>query len=622
MTGDQRIGTEIAGFTIQEELGRGGMGVVYLAEQSSPRRRVALKILSPELARDPAFRERFARESEAAASVEHPNVIPVHASGESDGVLYIAMRYVQGEDLATLIGREGPLPSGRAVSICSQIAEALDEAHETGLVHRDVKPGNILIAKGDRAYLSDFGLIRRSKLETGLTKTGQFMGTIDYCAPEQIRGEEVDGRTDVYSLGCVLYECLAGAPPFVRETEIATLYAHLEEPPPSTTSSPSGPSRELDRVIGRAMAKRPADRYATAGEFARAARHPLGIVSGEGDVMTERPRGRQRRLLAGAGAIVVLAAIAVFLATRGGPAPQGTTNGGPVGPPLDSVVRLDPTTGKLAQTISGISVSQGGGRIIGLAAGEGGVWVGSQPNIEHIDPVSGDIRSTILVQSFFVQPVVGFRTVWVMSLQGELLPINPSTDALLPSIKLLPVGTPFSGQTRLAVGEGAVWAAVDRFLIEVDPVRNRVKSRIELGNIDGVAAGEGGVFVIDGLSGTLTKIDPSSGKVIASIQLAGSPDVLAVGGGEVWVLDSDVGTVQEVDAETLAPGDTVRVGSDETDITFGAGAVWLADGTGNSLTRIDPVTHEPKIFAIGSPVLRVAVDPDSGSVWGLIAQPA
>lgn len=170
MTVDDRIGTDIAGFRIQAELGRGGMGVVYLAEQTSPRRLVALKILSPELARDPAFRERFARESEAAASVEHPNVIPVHASGESDGVLYIAMRYVQGEDLSAIIEREGPLSSGRAVSICSQIAEALDEAHEGGLVHRDVKPGNILVAKGDRAYLSDFGLIRRSKLETGLTR--------------------------------------------------------------------------------------------------------------------------------------------------------------------------------------------------------------------------------------------------------------------------------------------------------------------------------------------------------------------------------------------------------------------------------------------------------------------
>ena len=622
MTEDHRIGTEIAGFRIEEELGRGGMGVVYLAEQSSPRRRVALKILSPELARDPAFRERFTRESEAAASVEHPNVVPVHPSGESDGVLYIAMRYVQGEDLATLIHRDGPLPSGRAVSICSQIAEALDEAHETGLVHRDVKPGNILVARGDRAYLSDFGLIRRSKLETGLTKTGQFMGTIDYCAPEQIRGEEVDGRADVYSLGCVFYECLAGTPPFPRDSEIATLYAHLEESPPPTTSSPSGPSRELDRVIGTAMAKRPSDRYATASEFARAARHALGIVSGEGDAVTERPPARRRRLLVAAGGVLlVLAAVAVFLATRGGPTPERATHA-PPGPPLGSVVRLDPETGKLAQTISGISVAEGGGRVSGLAAGEGGVWVGSQPNVQHVDPVSGEVRGTILVQSFFVQPVVGFRTVWVMSGQGELLRINPATDALLPSIELVPPGATVPGQARLAVGEGAVWVGTDQSVIEVDPVRNRMTSRVDVGNLDGIAAGEGGVFVIDGLSGRLTKIDPASGKIVGSVELAGSPNALAVGGGAVWVLDRDVGTVLAVDPETLATGDTVRVGGDETDITFGAGAVWLADGTGNSFTRIDPVTHEPRIFSVGSPVLRVAVDHDSGSVWGLIAQPA
>ncbi|MDP9301788.1 MAG: protein kinase [Actinomycetota bacterium] len=623
MTEDHRIGTEIAGFRIQEELGRGGMGVVYLAEQSSPRRRVALKILSPELARDPVFRERFTRESEAAASVEHPNVVPVHASGESDGVLYIAMRYVQGEDLATLIHRDGPLPSGRAVSICSQIAEALDEAHETGLVHRDVKPGNILVAKGDRAYLSDFGLIRRSKLETGLTRTGQFMGTIDYCAPEQIRGEEVDGRADVYSLGCVLYECLAGAPPFTRESEIATLYAHLEESPPPTTSSPSGPSRELDRVIAVAMAKRPDDRYATSSEFARAARHALGIGSGEGEAVAERPPARRRRLLVAAGGLLVLAAIAVFLATRGGPTPERTTHA-PPGPPLGSVVRLDPATGKLAQTISGISVTVNSTEsLLGLAAGEGGVWVGNNPNVQHIDPVSGTVSGTIFVQSIFAQPVVGFRTVWLLSTGGdELLRINPATDALLPSVRLTPPGTAGFGH-HVAVGEGAVWVSLGiDSIVEVDPIRNEVIRRIDTGAVDGIAAGAGGVWVIDTLSGRLTEIDPTSGKIVGSIDVSGSPDAITVGGGSVWLLDQGVGTVLEIDAATLIPGDTIRLGSDETDITFGAGAVWLADGTGNSLTRIDPVTHEPRIFSVGSPVLRVAVDTDSGDVWGLIAKPA
>jgi hypothetical protein len=614
-----RIGTEIAGYRIESLIARGGMGEVYLATQSFPERKVALKLLPHELASDRAFRERFIRESNAAASVEHPNIVPVYGAGESSGELYIAMRYVAGEDLRSLLDREGPLPPERAVLICSQIADALEEAHEHGLVHRDVKPGNILVSKGDRAYLTDFGLIRRSKLETDLTKTGQFMGTVDYCAPEQIKGEEVDGRADIYSLGCVLYECLAGEAPFARDTEVATLYAHLEDPPPKPSVKRPELPTELDRVIAVAMAKGASDRYATAAEFARAARNALGIISGEGGVVTERPPARRRRLLAAAGgALAVLAAIAVFVATRGGPAPERASHA-PVGPPIGSVVRLDPATGTLAQTTSGISVVDRGGNT-GLAAGEGGVWVGSHPNVLHVDPVSGTVGETIFVQSFVVQPVVGFRTVWVVS-GNELLRINPATDALLPSVRLTPPGGSGDGGYA-AVGEGAVWVTLNSGVVEVDPIRNEVISRIDTGAVDAIAAGEDGVWVLDALSGRLSEIDPTSGKIVGSIDVPGSPDAITVGDGSVWLLDRDVGTVLEIDAATLTPGDTVRVGSDEIDITFGAGAVWLADGTGNSLTRIDPVTHEPRIFSIGSPVLRVAVDVDTGDVWGLIAEPA
>ena len=496
--------------------------------------------------------------------MEHPNVIPVYASGESEGVLYIAMRYVHGEDLATLIAREGPLPSERAASICSQIAEALDEAHETGLVHRDVKPSNILVAKGDRAYLSDFGLIRRSKLETGLTKTGQFMGTIDYCAPEQIRGEEVDGRADVYSLGCVLYECLAGAPPFSRESEIATLYAHLEESPPPTTPSPSGPSRELDRVIAVAMAKRPSERYPTAGEFARAARHALGIVSGEGEVVSERPPTPRRRILVALGVLLGLAAIAVFLATRGGPSPDRATHT-PVGPPLGSVVRLDPATGKLAQTISGISVVRPlPADTSGLAAGEGGVWVGGDLSVEHIDPVSGTIRGTIPVQSIVAQPVVGFRTVWVLSI-NDLLRINPATDALLPSVVVTPPTPVAFSPPHITIGEGAVWVSLGSSVYEVDPIRHAVSRRIDAGNVDAIAAGEGGVWVVDGLTGRLTEIDPASGKILGSVAVSGRPSAITVGGGSVWLLDRDVGTVLEIDAATPTPRHLIQKLREQTD---------------------------------------------------------
>src|SRR6185503_2811454 len=229
---DAQIGSEVAGYRIVSVLGQGGMGTVYLAEQTSPRRNVVVKLLRADLSSDEAFRQRFVHESEAAASTEHPNIVPIYSAGEADGVLYIAMRYVEGDDLRELIANRGPLPPDRAIEIVSQVAAALDAAHGRGLVHRDVKPGNILLDKGGNAYLSDFGLIKRSQVDTGLTETGQFMGSIEYCAPEQIRGEEVDGRADVYSLACVLYEAIAGRPPFRRDTEVATLYAHLEQDPP------------------------------------------------------------------------------------------------------------------------------------------------------------------------------------------------------------------------------------------------------------------------------------------------------------------------------------------------------------------------------------------------------
>ena len=249
-------GREIAGFRIESEIGRGGMGVVYLATQSFPERKVALKLLSPDLASDPAFRERFVHESNAAASTEHPNIVPVYGAGEADGQLYLAMRFIEGTDLGSLLSTEGALAPDRAARICAEIADALEAAHERGLIHRDVKPGNILLDSRDRAYLTDFGLIRRTQLHTDITKTGQFMGTVDYCAPEQIKGGEIDGRADVYSLGCVLYECLTGAPPFRRDTEVATIYAHLEEDVPKASSKRPGisPRPQLDRDEGDGQA--------------------------------------------------------------------------------------------------------------------------------------------------------------------------------------------------------------------------------------------------------------------------------------------------------------------------------------------------------------------------------
>jgi serine/threonine-protein kinase len=263
---DKRIGSELAGYRIVEPLGRGGTSVVYRAEHVRLGRPAALKLLAPVLG-EAGFRERFLRESQLAASIDHPSILPVYDAGEEDGFLYIAMACVEGSDLKTLLAEEGPLPLRRALRIVGQIGSALDAAHARGLVHRDVKPANILVGAGDRAYLSDFGVVKELA-SNGTTRTGTFVGTIEYCAPEQIEGQAVDGRADVYALACVLYECLVGEPPFHRPSEVAVLNAHLHAPPPKLHGQPGG----LEAVVAKALSKSPLDRYATCLEFLAAAR--------------------------------------------------------------------------------------------------------------------------------------------------------------------------------------------------------------------------------------------------------------------------------------------------------------------------------------------------------------
>ena len=272
---DLRVGTTLAGYAIEALVGRGGMGVVYRAEHLHLRRTVALKLLTPELARSGTFRERFVQESQVAAAIRHPNIVTVYDAGEAEGLLYIAMQYVDGTDLAEVLGREGPLEPERALLFIGQVAEALDEAHARGLVHRDVKPGNVLI-DSQRCYLSDFGLTRQLDSTSALTTVGQFVGTIDYMAPEQIAGGTLDGRADVYALGCLLFHVLTGAPPHARDTQIASIYAHLAEPPPSVEDRCPGLGASLDPVLSKALAKERADRYPTCTELVAAAWSALG----------------------------------------------------------------------------------------------------------------------------------------------------------------------------------------------------------------------------------------------------------------------------------------------------------------------------------------------------------
>ena len=283
-SGDFEVGSQIAGYRLEEQIGRGGMAVVYRALDLRLDRHVALKILAPGLALDDAFRQRFIRESRAAAAVDHPHIIPVFEAGEADGVLFIAMRYVHGGDVRTLLDAEGALSAVRAADIITQVASALDAAHSHGLVHRDVKPGNMLLdstsgsGRQDHVYLSDFGLSKQSLSVTGLTSTGQFLGTLDYVAPEQIEGRPVDGRADLYALACASFEILCGTPPFRRDQGLAVVWAQLSEAPPSLCARRTDLPAGVDAVLAKAMAKGPADRYPTCLAFAAALREALGLL--------------------------------------------------------------------------------------------------------------------------------------------------------------------------------------------------------------------------------------------------------------------------------------------------------------------------------------------------------
>ena len=296
--------TVVAGFRVESLVGQGAMGEVYRAVDQDGNV-VALKLLDSRLAHDERFRQRFLRESQIAAGLDHPNIVPTLSSGEDGGRLYLAMQYIDGEDLRDLLRREGRLDPERAVDLVGQIAAALDAAHHAGLVHRDVKPGNILLsADGETAFICDFGLARHVASVSSLTGDRGFVGTIDYVPPEQIEGGQIDARADEYSLACVLYECLAGVRPFDRDSELSVVFAHLNEPPPKLTDQRPDLPQAFDNLFATALAKNPDDRYQTCGELAAAARAALA-----GQVRARR-RPRRRLALAVAVAVAIAAAAA------------------------------------------------------------------------------------------------------------------------------------------------------------------------------------------------------------------------------------------------------------------------------------------------------------------------
>ena len=587
------------------------MGVVYLAHQSFPERKVALKLLSPDLADDPAFRERFIRESNAAASTEHPNIVPVYGAGEVDGRLYLAMRYVEGTDLGTLLVREGRLSPERAALICAQIADALGAAHERGLIHRDVKPGNILLDSRDHAYLTDFGLIRRTKLDTNITRTGQFMGTIDYVAPEQIKGSEIDGRADVYSLGCVLYECLTGTPPFRKDSEVATIYAHLQDPPPQPSRKLPGMAPSIAAAVTKAMAKQPDDRFDRAGAMAAALR-------GSG---VDRPRGsrRGRMIVVASAAVVALAAIVAVL-TIGGDGDAGQTQqsaGTNDAPPLNSLIQVDAGTGEILAVAEGMPSA--GLQLPQVELGEGGVWVLSGGTVLHVDPSTAEPIAALTVGAgiFPVDTIaIWARTVWVGAPPG-LVRINPATDQVLRSVRLE------GGQAELghvAAGGSSLWTVNGGELTRVDQLGRPTGSADVGQGSTAIAAGLDAVWIADDLQGNLTKVDPDTLRVLEVAAVPGNIDAIAVGEGSVWIVDSDAGVVTPFDPTSLSAEPPVRVGVNPTDLAVGLESVWVSNQGDGTISRIDPVTHAVDSIPIGAPAAAIAVDDVHGVLWVAIGQ--
>ncbi|HEY1592127.1 MAG TPA: serine/threonine-protein kinase [Solirubrobacteraceae bacterium] len=273
VTGDPlQRGSVVGGYRIDELISRGGMGLVYRATNVALNRIYALKVLAPGLAEDAQFRERFKREMRIAASLHHPNIVGIHNAGEHDGMLFFVMDYVAGTDLRDVLVKHGAMEPSRVVDLLDQFSSALDAAHGRGLVHRDVKPANILITVKDgeeHAYLTDFGLAKKYDTASGLTAKGAVVGTVDYMSPEQITGSHTDARTDIYALGCVVYQMLSGKVPYERENSVATLFAHVYDPPPSLEGETSETYPAFAPVLEKAMAKDPSQRYFSAGDFAR-----------------------------------------------------------------------------------------------------------------------------------------------------------------------------------------------------------------------------------------------------------------------------------------------------------------------------------------------------------------
>jgi YVTN family beta-propeller protein len=610
-------GSWVGGYRIEGLAGRGGMGEVYRAFDTRLERPVALKLLAPERAEDERFRERILRESRLAAGLDHPNVIPIYEAGEAEGRLFIAMRYVDGTDLKALMRRVGALPPERAIRLAGQLADALDAAHARGLVHRDVKPSNVLIddpGGRNHAYLVDFGLTQ-SATDRG-PADGQLMGTIDYVAPEQIRGDRVDGRADQYALGCLLYESLTGSLPFAGGSDIATIFAHLEEAAPSPSSVRPELPAELNPVLARALAKEPEERYPSCGAFVAAAREALGLDVG-------RERAPRRAALALGGLTAVLAAVAGTLVLTGGEESAGAAPGG-------WVVRIDPSSNSVTRRYSVPSapaaIAVGAGRVWTVGLRDGTVWrltpgsgeVVRQPsvgrardlayhrrhfyvssegpglfesNVIAYDAASGARQDGVEIDAcrltIAAAPGMG---VWTSGCPSVVRLRTAERDLGIARRLTLPYEEPTTSanlrlcQCDIAIGSGAVWAigdAADPRVWQIDPKRARVirDARLPFA-VRSLAAADGAVWVTSPLADVVGRLDARTGLLMDTVRVGRVPSGVAAGGGTVWVANHLDGTVSRLDVRRGDVTATIDVGGRPAEVALAGGAVWVTVDAG------------------------------------------
>src|SRR3954447_13478568 len=603
MPREVRSGVVLAGFRVQGPVAEGAMGAVYRAEDCSTGAQVALKVLLPELARDERFRQRFLRETGIAASLDHPNVIRTVAAGDEDGVLYLAMQYVDGPDLRELLHREGEFESERAIRLVEQVAAALDSAHEAGLVHRDVKPGNVLVRQeeeGEHAYICDFGLARHVSSVSSLTGERGFIGTIAYVPPEQIEGGEIDGRADVYSLGCLLYECLAGAPPFARDSELSVVFAHLNEPPPRLSDVRHDLPEAFDAVFAIALAKSPDDRYSTCGELAKAARAALA-----GKVVARR-RVRSPRLAVAAAAVLVTAAAvaAAVLATEGTSGPKRVRL--PLAPNAVSLVDA-----RSHQVVGSVPYPAATAVFAGRSA-----WLLSpeKQQLARVDLRTRKVGRRIDLPWHPGRVTTGGGSVWVAEDFGSRVwRINAGSGKVT---RRLSIGG--GGISDIAFGAGSLWLAQGDAVLRADPQDGHVLHRIAA-PAQRLVFGDRALWTATQGDGKLAKIDPADNRVVAPQKLHGWLSGLAVGGGSLWAAITPGGDVFRLSEDDLGVQSTPAAGSDPEQISFGGGKLWIADTAARAVSSLDQVSG--KRAELESTAEPTSAAYHAGLIWIAAAAP-